>query len=140
MRVQKQPLNLAAFLALAQHEVQKVIEYAAQPEVRQQGPEAPSQVFAQLGTVRMTIPVRFGVAAERGRASRSTKGAPPTVCCDATTGDPREVLQPGMPWPPEGRTQMRYHLHVSTVGGCAEEGGCGPVGKIEIEFVTCLKQ
>lgn len=138
--MQKNPLNLAAFLALAQHEVQKVIEYTALPEVREQNAEAPSQVFAQVGTVRMSIPVRFAVASEGNRAPRPTKGAPPTIAHDAVYTDPREVLRPGMPWPPDGRVQMRYNLQVSTVGGCVEEGGCSLVGKIEIEFVTCLKQ
>lgn len=131
--VPKKPLNMAAFIALAQHEVQKAIEYMAQPEVRAQGPDAPSQVFAQVGTIKMSVPVRFAMAAERGRAPRPGKG-------DEPQRDPREVLRPGMPWPPEGRPQLQYHLHVSTVGGCAKEGACSSVGKIEIEFITCLKQ
>jgi hypothetical protein len=127
-RVASKPLNLAAFLALAQHEVQKAIEYLSLPEVRGEGPQAPAQIFAQLGTIRLSVPVRYAVGVERARQGRKARR------------DPREILQPGMPWPPDGRPQMRCHLHVRTVGECAEEGGCGPAGKLEIEFITCLKR
>lgn len=144
-------LNLAAFIALAQHEVQKALEYLAQPEVRVQSPEAPSQIFATVGTVRMSVPLRYVVWPEPPHpvlpvtpidAPQPMQAPPPAPGIQPVDAaqDPGAILAPGMPWPPGGQPVVRYHLNVSTVGGCAEEGGCGATGKIEIEFITCLKQ
>ncbi|HYG56947.1 MAG TPA: hypothetical protein VD902_02620, partial [Symbiobacteriaceae bacterium] len=54
-------MKLAAFLALAQHEVQQTLEYLAHPEIRKVSPDAPSQVLATVGNVKLHVPLQIAI-------------------------------------------------------------------------------
>lgn len=119
-------MKLAAFLALAQHEVQQTLEYLAQPQLREVSAQAPSQVLATVGSVKLTVPVAFQIAQTEPR-KRGRRGLP------------AELLEPGMPWPAGSRT--RYQLNVRTLAAHQEERCAGrQVGSLQIEFMTVLKQ
>jgi|GEM_PF-6052252 len=119
-------LKLAAFLALAQHEVQQTLEYLARPEVRGIAPETPSPVLATVGNVKLTVPLQFAIARTPLRRTQPT-------------GDPAELLLPGAPWPPGSK--MRYQINVATATDCMETGlSAAPLGTLQIEFITVLKQ
>lgn len=119
-------LKLSAFLALAQHEVQQTLEYLAHPEVRRIAPDAPSQVLATVGNVKMTVPLQFGI----GRTP---------VLRERPVGHPAEILLPGAPWPPGSK--LRYQINVATVNSCTETGlPHMALGTLQVEFITVLKQ
>lgn len=121
-------MKLAAFLALAQHEVQQVIEYLGDPRVRQVGRGSPSEVLATVGSVKMTVPVQFAVAQSPVRLGGST-----------TPGsDPAEILMPGRPWPPGSK--VRYQLEVATLASAQHAHDQRVTGTLQIEFITVLKQ
>jgi len=121
-------MKLAAFLALAQHEVQQVIEYLGDARVRQVSPTSPSEVLATVGSVKMTVPVEFAIAHSPARSG----GAP-------TPGsDPAEILVPGRPWPPGSRA--RFQLEVATVASGRHAHDQRTTGTLQIEFMTVLKQ
>jgi hypothetical protein len=122
-------LKLAAFLALAQHEVQQTLEYLAHPEVRKVNQETPSQVLATVGNVKLTVPLQFAIA-----QSPPLRTAPP-----GQQAAPAELLLPGAPWPPGSK--LRYQINVATAQPCTETGFPSlALGTLQVEFITVLKQ
>ncbi len=119
-------LNLAAFVAIAQHEVQKVTEYLARPEARRQDALAPAYVMPLLGTLRLKVPVQMWQAP-----------APMPGAENAPPSDPEQLLVPGLPWPPG--SQQAYTIAVRTMGGSSEAAG-NCAGYLELEFTPCPKQ
>jgi hypothetical protein len=123
------PMKLAAFLALAQHEVQQTLEYLAHPEVRQISTAAPSQVLATVGNVKLTVPLHFAIGPSPRRPQRPPGAAP----------QPEELLLPGAPWPPGSK--MLYQINVANPQGCTETGFPNTrLGSLTVEFITVLKQ
>jgi hypothetical protein len=123
-------IKLSAFLAIAQHEVQQTLEYLAHPDVRRQDQGAPSQVLATIGNVKLSIPLQVALVQSPHLGGSRPPGAPPAA---------GEILLPGAPWPPGSK--MRYQLNVATPQGCTETTfACAPLGTLQIEFITVLKQ
>lgn len=123
------PLKLAAFLALAQHEVQQTLEYLAHPDIRKVSQETPSQVLATVGNVKLTVPLQFAIA----------QSPPLRTAHPGQPAAPAELLLPGAPWPPGSK--MRYQINVATIQPYMET--CFPssaMGTLQIEFITVLKQ
>lgn len=123
------PMKLAAFLALAQHEVQQTLEYLAHPQVRQISTEAPSQVLATVGNVKLTVPLHFAIGQTPRLPHRPPGAAQP----------PAELLLPGAPWPPGSKAY--YQINVASPTGCTETGFPSlSLGTLTVEFITVLKQ
>ena len=119
-------VNLAAFIAIAQHEVQKVTEYLSRPELRRVDPASPAYVMPMLGVMRLKVPVQMW---QTPAPAPGAENAPPS--------DPEQLLVPGLLWPP-GSTQA-YAIAVRTVGNNTQVAGdC--VGYVELEFTPCPKQ
>lgn len=121
-------MKLAAFLALAQHEVQQAIEYLGDSRVRQVAPGSPSEVLATVGSVKMTVPVQFAITRSPGRLG----GSP------VPGSDPAEILMPGRPWPTGSK--VRYQLEVATLATTRHAHDPVTTGTLQIEFITVLKQ
>lgn len=124
---QPQPVtNLAAFIAIAQHEVQKVTEYLSRSELRRVDAVSPAYVMPMLGVLRMRVPVQMWQAAA---PVPGQEAVPPS--------DPEQLLVPGLVWPP--RSQQAWTIAVRTLGNNSQAAGdC--VGYVELEFTPCPKQ
>lgn len=120
-------LNLAAFIAVVQHEVQKVSEYLARPELRQIGAGSPAQIIPYLGAVRVKVPVQMWQAP-----------APAPQNPASVPVDPEDLLTPGLVWPPGSKEALT--VAVRTVGSSNVQAGCTDVGYLELEFTPCPKQ
>lgn len=120
-------LPLREFILLAQRDVQQAIEYLATPAARRVAPDAPAAVIASVGSLKLTVPVTYALRSRR--TLRRTSATPPAAAPAA--GPDQPVL--GLPAPRPG-----YELVVATPGLVCQ--GSEPIGRVEIELITCPKQ
>lgn len=144
-------IPLREFLLAAQRDVQQVLEHLASPETRRMGPGAPAAVIATVGAVKLAVPVTFHLVPARGRAAAAggAAGGPgpaPDPSLAGPAPDPGAAVwdpDAGAPGPGVGTAatapppRARWELRVATPATCPPGA---PLGRVEVEFITCPKQ